>query len=323
MSARPWTVELRGLLTDNLVYKLVSLLCALTLWLWVQSEQEVTERVRVRLDWDLPEGTMLTEPPLESALVTVEGVQAYARAVRQQSLRMRLDLTAMKEGEVSLTLADQTVEGLSSRLRVVSVSPERLDVKLDRAQRRRLPVTVATRGQVPPGFAVKSISVEPDRVEVTGPASVLRGLKELVTDEVDLSSLREDADFDVGLGVKKGQLLFSKDRGFVVKVAVEAVTKERRLDDVPVVVRGDASRVVGVSTVQVLLSGPVDQLDALDPEEVSVLLYVPDGVEAGVARAGEGPGLRFEVVHPGGEHVRVVSVTPAEIPVGPKAGGEP
>ena len=73
----------------------------------------------------------------------------------------------------------------------------------------------------------------------------------------------------------------------------------------------------GAQSVKVTLAGPVDRLNAIDPEEVSVLVHVPDGWNgnAGEARRGRGEGLRYEVVQPAGEVVSVVGVTPERIPV--------
>lgn len=307
--------QVRGLITDNLVYKLVALAFAIALWVWVQSEQVVQERVRVKLDWRLPEGFVLVEAPLAQATVTVEGVQAATRGVRHNELTIHLDLTGAREGEANLDLADRPIEGIPAGVQVVSVTPQSLQVRLDRQLRRRVPVVVATHGEVAPGYTVRSLTVTPDRVELTGPASVLRSLAEVATDEVDLSALKEDAEFQVGLDVKKGQLVPTRPGDLTVAVKIAAVHKQRTFENVPVMVRDDGTHVAGVAAVTVTLEGPADRLDAIAAEEVSVLVYVPEGEAAGEARAGKGATLHFEVVQPGGEGVQVKQVSPAIIPV--------
>lgn len=307
----------RGALTENLGYKLVALLTALLLWAWVQSEQVVQERVRVRIDWRLPEGLVLVEPPLPYATATVEGVQAYTRGVRQKELTLTVDLTEAREGEVNVDLTERPIEGMPDQVQVVSTTPGALQVQLDRVLRRRLPVRAVTHGEPAPGYALRDVDVTPDKVEVTGPASLLRRMSEITTDEVDLTAIKEDSEFPVALDLRKGRLTVPRGEDFVVKVRVEAVSKERRIEGVPV--RGPEGGGWGPATptVAVLLSGPADKVDALGPEEVWVRLSVPaEGVEEGAeARPGEGPGPRYEVVHPGGDAVVVRGVDPATLPL--------
>lgn len=314
--ARPAVLEqVRGLFVDNLVYKLVALAFAVTLWVWVQSEQVVQERIRVKLDWRLPEGFVLVEAPLPVATVTVEGIQAAIRGVRHNELTLHLDLTTAREGEANLDLTDRPIEGLPAGVQVVSIAPQGLQVRLDRVLRRRVPVVPATHGEVAAGYSVRSVTVAPDRVELSGPASVLRGLTEVQTDEVDLSALKEDAEFQVGLNVKKGQLVPTRPGDLTVSVKIAALLKQRTFANIPVVVRDDGTHAVDTGTATVTLEGPADKLDGMDLGELSVLVYVPDGAAAGDARSGKGAGLHYEVVQPGGDAVSVKDVSPAVIHV--------
>ncbi|MFN7142429.1 MAG: CdaR family protein [Myxococcota bacterium] len=309
--------DVRDVFTTNLAYKALALAFALMMWIWVQSEQVVEDRARVRLEWRLPEGLMLVEPPLETATVTVEGVQAFVRAVRQKDLSILVDLSRAREGEVSLDLSERAVNGIPPQVRVVSVSPSALKVQLDRVLKRRVNVTADTRGDPADGFRLAQVTVEPDRVELSGPSSLLRKLTEVQTDTVDVSGLREDAEFEVGLAVKKGQLTPTRAERFTVAVKVEPIVKERAFEAVPVLLRNAEDYVVSAEDVRVTLAGPVERLNAIDPEQVSVVVHVPEGFDAptGDARRGRGEGLRYEVVQPAGEAVSVVDVSPERIPV--------
>lgn len=308
---------LRAALTENLAYKVISLGTALLLWTWVQSEQLVQERVRVRLDWRLPEGYALVEQPLAYATVTVEGVQAVARGMRQKELSLPVDLTGAREGDVNLDLTDRPVEGLPDQVQVVSVAPSSLQVRLDRLLRRKLPVVPVTRGDVAEGYALKKVTVSPDRVEVSGPASVVRALTEVATDEVDVTALKEDADFQVGLNLKKGLIRAARSGDFTVAVRVAAVTRERTFDAVPVTLQDDGTYALVTETVAVTLAGPGDRLDGIAADDVRVIVHVPPdaAMTEGEARLGAGAGLRYEVVQPGGESVDVRSVDPPTIGV--------
>lgn len=302
--------ELRGLFLDNLLYKVVAFLFAVGIWALVQSEQVVEDRFRVPLHWALPDGLVTTEAPLESVTLTVQGVQTFVRSIRQKELGLTVDLGSASEGEVNVDLSALPVEGLPEQVRVTGLSPASLKVVLDRQIKRKVAVRVVTKGEVAPGFLVKRVSVSPDRVELVGPAAALRGIEEVPTDVVDLSTLREPAEFPVGLAVKKGLVALARPTPLTVSVEVTAVVDERRFDAVPVVVRNPGSWEISTPTVSVTLAGPPEAVSGLRAEALSVLVYVPEGFTGeGEARLG-GEGLRFDVVHPGGEAVKVTRVEP-------------
>lgn len=306
---------LRALLTTNISYKALALLVALILWVTVQSEQVVEDRARVRLEWALPEGLTLVEPPLETATATVEGVQAFLRGVRQKDLSIQIDLSKAREGEVNLDLSERVVTGIPPQVRVVSVSPGTLKVQLDRVLKRRVSVAAATTGEPARGFRVKTIAVNPARVELSGPSSVLRTIDEVPTDTVDISGLRESAELSVGLGVKKGQLTPTTPGSFVVAVEIEAIIEERMFEAVSVVIDGAGVLAEGSRRSRLVLSGSVEALDGLDKGELQVVVHVPAGtaLPTDVRRGPEG--LRWEVVQPEGSALEIVDASPAVLRV--------
>jgi YbbR domain-containing protein len=313
MRLRSFLGGLREAVLGNAAYKGVALAFALMAWIWVQSEQVVEERAKVRLDWSLPEGLVPVEPPLETAMLTVEGVQAFVRSVRQKELSIEIDISRQKEGEVIVDLSERPIQGLPAQVRVAQISPTQLKVRLDRVQKRRVPVVPTTDGVVADGFRLVGVTVKPERVELTGPSSVLRALEDIPTDTIDVSGLREDVEFDVGLAIKKGQIAVTGAGTVSVSVDVEAAVSERTLERVPVAVpdeRFDAR----VPTVSVTLRGPVAAIEAADPQDVAVIVAVPESYDAAEAAArptGDGP--RYTVIHP--DDTEVVEVKPATIPL--------
>lgn len=296
---------LREWVFDNFAFKILSFVFAALVWFWVQSDHVMTQRVRVAVDWRLPDGMMLTQRPLETATLTVEGVQATIRSIRQRDLRVEVDLSQAAEGEVAVDLSERPVVGLPVQARVVKVSPSDLRVTVDRSLKRRLDVVGTVVGEVAPGHRLIRTTVEPDRVEVIGPASLLRTLTRVATEEVDISSLKEDAEFsDVALALPRGTVKPSGTGRVKVSVQIEAIRERRRLEDVLVVVMPEGRYRAKASTASVELDGPITALQELDASAVTVVVHVPDEFTArqGVAKASE-RGLRYEVVHNGDDRV--------------------
>lgn len=313
--------ELRSLVFDNWPYKVITLCFAMLTWAYVQSEQVVEEHVRVRLEWTMPDGLVPVEATLDSATVTVAGVQALMRNMRAVDLVMPIDLSGAQEGDATVELSDRPIRGLPAEVRVVSVNPGTLRVQLDRLLKRRIKVTPLVKGDPAEGYALKGLSVSPDHVDISGPASLLRAMTEIPTEEVDVTGLHEDTAFEVGLGLSKSSpLRVHKPGPIEVGVRVASTLRVRMFDSVPVVVRGDRY-VATSSVVNVTIEGPEAAVGALKADAISVIVYPPDEFIELEGDARNTPdGLRFEVlgVTP---PLRVTLVAPEAIHVVAKAPG--
>ncbi|GDX81243.1 hypothetical protein LBMAG42_30540 [Deltaproteobacteria bacterium] len=305
---------LRAAFTQNMAYKVVSLLFATLLWVWVQTEQRVEERVRANVLWLLPDGLALVEPPIDTVNLTVGGAQAFVRSLRQRELAVEVDLTKAHEGDVSVDLSQKQVSGLPPQVHVVSAAPSQLRVTLDRRLKRKISVAPVTVGKVADGYRVVSIRVAPERVELAGAATVLRGLESVSTEEVDVGELREDLEVDVGLALRKGIDQAGVATRFSVHVDVEPIVVERTFDVVPVLVR-DAAWTTATAAVSVVLSGPQEPLSEMSADDVSVMVHIPESFEGASAqvRFGKGTGAHLEVVQSGGDAIKVLSVSPDSV----------
>ncbi|HND29651.1 MAG TPA: CdaR family protein [Myxococcota bacterium] len=312
--------DLRAAFTQNLGYKLASGVFALGIWIWVQNEQVITDRTRVHLEWQLPEGLVATEPLLEQVALTTEGVQALVRATRSQDLRITLDLRRAKIGDVTVDLADQIITGLPTGLRVVSLSPSTLRVQLDRILKKKVAVRIAETGDIANGYRLQGLKVQPNNIELIGPSSLLRSVSEVSTDPVDLSGLRDDMSLDVALDLKPG-IRSAAARTVQVKVDVEELRDVRVLEAVPVLLQDGGRYVAGISSVRLKIEGPTALLAELDVDKVVVRVVVPadyDGRTGEVARGTEG--LHYTVELPDSDRYEV-EVDPPRIPLLPKGGG--
>lgn len=299
---------LRELFTRNLGYKLLSLLFAVLCWAWVQGEQRVEDRLKIPIQWSLPEGLSFVEAPLESTFVTLEGPQAVVRALPQQGLHLTVDLAKASEGEVTVDLADRAIVGLPSQVRVKEIQPSRLKLQLDRIRSRRVRVVPVTKGDPAPGYRLAKVEVVPERVDLNGPGAVLQTVAEVKTDAIDVGGLREDTEFEVGLATRRSQLSPAKGTRIKVKVHVEATVKERKFD-APLRVE-DPAWATPVTGVSVTVTGAIDAVDGI----VGCAAVVRDAAE-GEARWGAAEGPRLDVSCEGADGLEITAVEPDRVPV--------
>lgn len=302
---------LRSALLEDWAAKLLSLLVAAAVWTWVQSGLLVDVRLRADVQYVWPEGLVRYEEVPTTIALTVQGPQAQVRRLERQRPVIHVDLAESTEGTTTVDFGAQPIKGIPEGIRVVHYSPPSIEIRLERRMSRRVPVRVALAGEPPTGYKLLSAKAAPTTVELSGPRSLVRALTDLPTEPVDLSELKESRALSVPLNLSSRALSVDGSASVQVSVNIEAVVADRHFPEARVELDRRGWR-TAASTAHVVLSGPVAELDRLDPAAVRVRLKVPEpepAARAKVAGLGEGPG-KIEVVLPEGAGLTVKRVEP-------------
>lgn len=313
---QPW---LRGALTRNIGFKLLSVIFAFAGWAWVQGEQVVEQKARIELDWTFPSHLTLVDEVPDSLSLTVSGSQVFVRNVRRADLRMRVDLTDASKGVQSVGFEDRNIENLPQNVHVVGLSPTRVEFELDEKAVKRVKITPVTQGEPIAGYRLVGVEVHPSTVEIEGPASVLVGVVEVPTSAVDIGGFQSAARKEVLLGRLPDGVIRLGEEPIEVGVRVEPVTTTASFEAVPVVVhtRGWATK---VNTAALAISGPLAAVKSIGPDDLTVVVRVgPEAQEAGepvMAKLEDGPAW-YKVAMPYSDRVSVTKVAPGAIEVHP------
>lgn len=151
---------------NNLIAKLLSLVAAIMLWVYVMSEQnpivEVTYTVPVRVQ-NLNEAYLIENAP-EDVKVSMSGPRNTIFHMDPKTLVATLDLTKVGIGPHKLPLTFSAPSGMN----VIKVSPAQADVFVDEYAVRELDVTFRPIGNLPKDYAVKDMKIVPSRIAVSG-----------------------------------------------------------------------------------------------------------------------------------------------------------
>ncbi len=210
---------------------------------------------------------------------------------------------------VPLDATDQLV-------RDVEMIPATVDVLVRPRRSQAVAVVPSIEGQsqVADGYLFSAVWVEPKVVELDGPPDLVRELGSagrVYTAPVDLTGMSGDSEWTVDLNLPEGVIALNAPQGVTVTVEIDTLPGTLTLEleigtrELP---DGLAAEITP-DRVQVLLSGPQPELDALDETEVvQVRAYVDlDGLAAGAHR------VAVQVEAPSA--LRVQSVTPEEVEV--------
>jgi hypothetical protein len=127
-------MTLREVATRHLVLKLLSLLLAAVMWLFValEREDEVEVVVPLRLE-RLPAGLALYKAPLPQVLVRLAGPRLLLLRQQWQPLAIPLDLAGVREGKVAFTSLERSLKPVPG-VRVVRIQPAALELIVVRRQ---------------------------------------------------------------------------------------------------------------------------------------------------------------------------------------------
>src|SRR5262249_29245594 len=150
--------------------------------------------------------------------VTLRGPRTILDNVDERKTRVQLGLRHLEPGENRIDLSgNMLVPDLPRSLKVVRFDPPSFVLRADRRLMRRVPVKTNLAGSPPRGYTVAESHGVPEVVEVTGPAKVVEGLKDVMTEPVDLTGVQASFERSALLDRTDPALTFVPD---AVRVAI-------------------------------------------------------------------------------------------------------
>ena len=178
---------MRGFLSRNLTPKLLAVLVALIVWIFVMNEQNPPTEgsFQVQLSKQhMAENIMVTEAP-ETVRIKVRALRNAIAGAAGKDFRATVDLSDLKAGQFSLPVAVTLPTGFE----LVEVNPDKVRVKLEAMRTRQLAVEVRLVGPTAADMVIDKAQVQPATVTIAGP----RGLVDAVAKAVASVQVRNGA----------------------------------------------------------------------------------------------------------------------------------
>ncbi|NLI20281.1 MAG: hypothetical protein GX418_01840 [Clostridiales bacterium] len=182
-----------GVLSHNLMWKLLALVLAVSLWAGLITQDPTLTRERVFTD--VPVSVTGSDALRRNGFIVVSDMDASTAAVRLRvdvpqreynsvtasNYNPRIDLSKITEtGEQTLKISTTSTTTYGT---VAEVYPESISVTVDRyVTSYRLPITVRQTGGFPSGFYGASPTLDPSVVSVSGPESVVSRIARVAVD---------------------------------------------------------------------------------------------------------------------------------------------
>ena len=248
----------------------------------VRVDEVVTRVMPIQVDHGpLPEGIQLGPVDVEPNRATVSGASSRLQNVRSVEGHFVVDASGINIDE------DVTVEAFDDVGAIVSgidVEPSTVRVQADVARQlayATLPVIPQLTGEPARGSRVDNVSVVPATVTVSGESPAVRQLEFITTEPVDISGQSVELLQETQL-VLPAEVTSTGDDVVTVLVTLTASMGSRTFEVGTVLVgaQPDFSYRLDESSVSVVISGPVSELDKVAIDELSVEVPV-DGLPVG------------------------------------------
>ena len=223
MKALRW---MRGLVLNNLGWKVLSVVIAFGIWAAVQSEPELSTLTQARLEYrNLPDDLEIAgADPTSEVSLELSGPSGELRGIGDGVHPVVLfDMAGVGPGEHTFAIGDANVH-VGRRVHLVLAIPSEVRFKFERRLVRSVPVNVRITGEGQNGYVVASDVAQPSQLTIVGPASHVSRITSVTTDPVDVSGVVGTREFRVNAFIGDPYVRFQTSPAEVVTVTMR---KER------------------------------------------------------------------------------------------------
>jgi YbbR domain-containing protein len=188
-------------ITKNPTLKVVSLILAIILWLFVKSTSEGEVRLQVPIEFShCPLNLMVTQVSTDAITVRLVGPLLQLQRLSRNEKKARIDLSSAREGTNTFDISPDNFT-IPETFKMTQISPSAVKVEMDRVIDKVVRVKADVEGEPAPGYRVTEIVVDPPFLNLQGARTQLKGLQEVSTEEIDISGIRETVRLEVPLRI--------------------------------------------------------------------------------------------------------------------------
>ncbi|HHU31937.1 MAG: YbbR-like domain-containing protein [Zhaonellaceae bacterium] len=162
---------------QNLSYRIISLLIAVTLWLWVTTESNPTQEkvLEVPLETkNLAAHLMVAQIP-DSIKVRIEGRENIVEDITSRDISAIVNLAGAKVGSNTTTVEVTLPAGVQ----LVNTTPSQVKVVIDQVEEIQVGISVETEGRIQEGYSAITPLATPSEILIKGPKSLLDTIDEV------------------------------------------------------------------------------------------------------------------------------------------------
>ncbi len=208
-------------ITTNLVPKIGALVLSLGLWGFIAGQQRTEMFFTIPLEYrNLPPNVEISGELINRIEVGLRGPRGVVTNVSADKIRAHIDLSQTNRGLNYIRLSPENIS-VPLGTEVTKINPETIRLRLEEVKTRSIQVKAQLVGRLPKPLRLKSVWVEPPFVVLQGPESLLKKVKEVFTEPVDLSFIDRDTRIPVTIDVNFPQIRLAANQPAQVRVEIK------------------------------------------------------------------------------------------------------
>lgn len=258
----------RNIFLKDVTLKLLSLLVAIGLWFAVTGSERIEAVKRIPLEYITAPGLVASADTPTAIDIRIIGPRIFIREVLERKEYIKIDIRDRKAGLFTYKFTPDIMK-LPIGIRVEDFYPSSVNIKLEKLNSKTVKLVPSIVSQPANGFRVENVKVEPSSVEISGSEGALAKTTELYTQVIDISGKKEPLSTDVLLDHRYKRMFksFSAER-FTVYVDIRPIMLEKRFNGLKLKVVGHNNFKVETRVVDVVLNGPKEKVEKLDPDSI-------------------------------------------------------
>lgn len=249
-------------LLRNITLRIIALLLSISIWSWVQINEEASLLQKVSIDYILPPNLIESSELPKAILVEISGSKGLIKSLENINLSTKLDLSDGVLGENHIELNTQPILGLPEGVDITRYTPPSIDVNLDQPMLRELPIRPNIVGSPKENWRLSKINISPKTITVRGPRKLLDSISEIPTQVIDINKVSSPMEFQVGLSLSSNVLSTDHKNKISVNILVEMEITEKEYPQTQISI-GDNSTKLNVQKVNIRLRFPKKNLQKL------------------------------------------------------------
>ena len=266
---------LKSAILDNFGYKVISLILAVVLWIFVVVEKQPELGFIVPVTFrNVPKSlTLLNSSRNYDVEIRVKGPQSLINNLTSRQFTLEINLAQAQPGEAFFSIFPQDIKSPRG-IRVIRVLPPQLKVVLEPLVSRIVPIEPVILGVPAEDYELKQINVFPPTVKVMGPKSKVEELKNVRTTSLSITGLNKAITQRVDL-VLGEDIELAEQVNVEIRAIIREKTEPRALYNVPVQIIPPArGAVIEPRTVSLTLTGPLSMIRSLRIEQLNAFVDI-------------------------------------------------
>ena len=274
---------------SNFQYKVAAVVLAALFWYIVQGEEVLEINRRIQVTIATKDGYMVKGPKIRLKDATLRGPRVLLGDFPTEPIEARINIPAGKTGQLRFRVDKEFIGGWDNRIKL-TVYDSYINVLVDEVAKKTVPVREFTKGTPADGFIIEKTTINPPSVVVTGLASELGRITEVVTEPIDIEGLKESKGFKVRLAPKDVEVKNLSTDTVQIDLSIGDQKINKAFDNVPIEVVGS------------------DYMSVANPRYVSIIIQGTPGVLKFIRRGDLEAFVEARDLAPGGKYARTIQV---------------